>query len=154
MAGRGPAPKDPTARRRNNAPARGEWQAAPGVGWQHGPVPPYPAGITHQAQIAWRTWFGAWYAAHWGPDAVPALRQLIKLYDQVERGKHVLAGELRLGMDTWGISPKGQQDRRWAPPKAAEAPAASTPEPGAASEAPVPISRYDHLRAGGQGGGA
>ena len=48
---------------------------------------------------------------------------------------HVRATEFRLGMDTFGISPKGQQDRRWLPPKAEdEAPAKS------------PSGRYAHLK--------
>lgn len=58
----------------------------------------------------------AWFAAHWGPEDLPGLSQLIRLYDQVERGDFVRCGELRLGMDTYGITPKGQQDRHWAKP--------------------------------------
>jgi hypothetical protein len=42
------------------------------------------------------------------------------LYDQVERGEFQRANELRLQMDTYGITPKGQQDRRWKPPKVDE----------------------------------
>lgn len=150
MAGHGPAPKDPTARRRANAPARGEWAAAPGEGWQHGPVPPCPAGVTKPTQDAWRTWFTSWYAAHWSPADLPQLRQLAHIFDAVARGDYVRATELRLWLDTWGISPKGQQDRRWVAPKPAEeAPAASSAAGPNAQEAPVPISRYEHLRAGG-----
>jgi hypothetical protein len=65
---------------------------------------------------AWNTWMRSWYAAHWTPDDLPALRQLARLYDQVERGEYQRAGELRLWSDTYGITPKGQQDRRWLPP--------------------------------------
>jgi hypothetical protein len=61
---------------------------------------------------------GSWFASHWGPEDLPALRQLIRLYDQVERGEFQRHGELRIAMDTFGITPKGQQDRRWQPPKA------------------------------------
>lgn len=71
---------------------------------------------------AWQTWFRAWFAAHWSPEDLPGLRQVIRLYDQVERGEFQRATELRLSMDTYGISPKGQQDRRWTRPKANEAP--------------------------------
>jgi hypothetical protein len=60
----------------------------------------------------------AWFAAHWTPADLPALRQLVRLYDEVERNEFQRAGELRLQMDTYGITPKGQQDRRWAPPAA------------------------------------
>lgn len=69
---------------------------------------------------AWATWFGAWFAAHWSPVDVPGLRQIIRLYDQVERGEFQRANELRLQMDTYGITPKGQQDRRWAKPEQVE----------------------------------
>lgn len=62
----------------------------------------------------------SWFAAHWTPSDLPGLRQLIRIYDQVERGEFQRANELRLQMDTYGITPKGQQDRRWAPPKSQE----------------------------------
>jgi hypothetical protein len=114
MAGRGPAPK--TARRRVNEPGRGDWQPVEGVGWQHGASPAVPDGLMEASREAWSTWMGAWFAAHWTPADLPGLRQLIRLYDQVERGEFQRAGELRLQMDTYGITPKGQQDRRWRPP--------------------------------------
>lgn len=147
MAGKGPPPKDPEARRGRAKPVRGDWQPSPGVGWQHGAIPPFPRGITTQSQHAWRTWFTAWYAAHWTPSDLPSLRQLVRLYDAVERGDLVRATELRLAQDTWGITPKGQQDRRWSPPKPAD-----TPVQGAAP-AEAPGSRYGHLRSvqGGAG---
>lgn len=95
-----------------------------------------PASVT-----AWRTWFAAWFASHWAVDDLPALRQLIRLYDQVERGEFQRAGELRLQMDTYGITPKGQQDRRWARPDDSEVPP-SQPQP----QAPAADGPYAHLR--------
>jgi hypothetical protein len=74
---------------------------------------------------AWGAWTASWFASHWGPEDVPALRQVIRLYDQVERGQFRFLGELRLQMDTYGITPKGQQDRRWTRPSGG---AASEPE--------------------------
>lgn len=65
---------------------------------------------------------GAWFAAFWKPEDLPGLRQLIRLYDEVERGEFQRASELRLQMDTYGITPKGQQDRRWRPPASDPAP--------------------------------
>jgi hypothetical protein len=62
---------------------------------------------------------------------------VIRLYDRVERGEYQRATELRLYMDTYGITPKGQQDRRWKPPNDGALAAASTTEPGGA---------YGHLR--------
>jgi len=91
---------------------------------------------------AWNTWLKAWWAAHWSPDDLPALRQLIRLYDQFERGEFQRAGELRMGMDNYGISPKGQQDRRWIRPEPEEA-APSSPPRGKRRAA---ADQYAHLR--------
>jgi hypothetical protein len=123
MAGRGRAPKDNEQRRNHHAPQRGEWTPAAGVGWQYGDAPEPPDGLMAASAEAWQVWMGAWFAAHWTPDDLPGLRTLIRIYDQVERGEFQRANELRLQMDTYGITPKGQQDRRWAPP-AEEKPAA------------------------------
>jgi hypothetical protein len=90
---------------------------------------------------AWTVWLNAWWAAHWTPDDLPALRQLIRVYDQVERGEFQRAGELRLSMDTYGITPKGQQDRRWARP--AEEAQPSSPPRGKPAKAG---DHYAHLR--------
>jgi hypothetical protein len=76
-----------------------------------------PDGLMPASQEAWTVWMAAWFAAQWTPDDLPGLRQLIRLYDQVERGEFQRAAELRLQMDTYGITPKGQQDRRWTRPK-------------------------------------
>jgi hypothetical protein len=140
MPGRGPAPK---AQRRNQAdvPIRGEYVAVPGSGWQHGDIPPCPSGMLKPTRDAWDTWMRAWCAAHWTPSDLPGLRKVIQLYDQTERGEFVRSAELRMAMDNYGITPKGQQDRRWQPPKGIEQP---TEEP-----APQPGSRFAHLRAVG-----
>jgi hypothetical protein len=135
MAGRGPAPK--ATRRRANAPSRGEWAPTPGTGWQHGDPPAPPTGLLKASRDAWATWMHAWFAAHWTPEDLPALRQAIRIYDQVERGEFVRAGELRLWLDTLGISPKGWQDRRWSPLAA---------DPVEAPSSQTKPSRYSHLR--------
>ena len=141
MAGRGPAPKPTEQRRRRNAAARGEWTATPGLGWQSGPVPAPPDGLMPATIAAWTTWMQSWVAAHWTPTDLPGLRQLVRLYDQVERGEYVRMTELRLLMDTYGITPKGQQDRRWVPPKADADPVAPDAPGG---------KLYGHLRAVGE----
>lgn len=87
---------------------------------------------------AWSVWMGSWFAAHWTPDDLPGLRRVILLYDQIERGEFQRSAELRMLMDNYGITPKGQQDRRWAPPKEEEKPVTTGPKKA---------SRYDHLRA-------
>lgn len=136
MAGTGRTPKDPSARVHRGRPQRGDYVTAVGVGWQHGRRPAAPAGLLEPSRRAWSTWMDAWFAAHWTPADVPALRQLIRLYDQVERGDFVRAPELRLWLDTMGVTPKGQQDRRWRPPATSAEPAASSGTSG----------QYRHLR--------
>jgi hypothetical protein len=118
-------PKDPSQRRRRNEPERGEIKHATDRGWQHGAVPAAPPKLLKASVEAWNVWFGAWFAFFWTPEDVPGLRHLVRLYDQVERGEFHRAGELRLEMDGYGITPKGQQDRRWRPPKDAVEPAVS-----------------------------
>lgn len=116
MAGRGAAPKPASVRRNTTDPVRGEWKPAAGVGWQHGEMPAPPDGLLKVSRDAWETWMTAWFAAHWTPADLPMLQSLVRLFDQVQRGEFQRAGELRLQCDTYGITPKGQQDRRWAPP--------------------------------------
>lgn len=116
MAGRGRPPKQARQNPRD-VPTRGDWSNAASVGWQHGDTPKSPDGLMAATVEAWQTWMDAWFAAHWSPSDLPGLRQLIRIYDQVERGEFQRANELRLQMDTYGITPKGQQDRRWAQPK-------------------------------------
>lgn len=118
MAGRGAAPKED--RRRRNTPERGEWRPTEDVGWQHGEIPTPPDGLKAETLRAWETWMRSWFAAHWTPDDLPGLETTILLYDQVRRGEYQRATELRLSMDNYGITPKGQQDRRWQRPKPPE----------------------------------
>lgn len=129
----GPAPAE--NRRRRNAPARGDWQPAVGEGWQHGDAPKPPSGLLKASREAWTVWMASWFAAFWTPSDLPGLRQVIRLYDQVERGEFQRSTELRLMMDTFGITPKGQQDRRWKPPV--------NEEPRAQPQA---SKRYGHLK--------
>lgn len=135
MPGRGPAPKEDSARARANAPER-PWQTATGVGWQHGKTPAAPTGLMPASREAWKTWMASWFAAYWTPADLPGLRMVIRLYDEVERGEFQRSSELRISMDTYGITPKGQQDRRWKPP------VESKPE-----GRPAAGGRYSHLRA-------
>jgi len=67
---------------------------------------------------------------------VPGLRVIILLFDQVQRGNYHRAAELRLYMDTYGLTPKGAQDRRWQPPNEEESVHPSIAKP----------REYAHLR--------
>lgn len=132
---RGRPPLEPEQRKNPRSKPDRNWTQAPSRGWQHGDVPECPEGLMPASQNAWAVWLTAWFAAFWSPDDLPGLRTLIRVYDQVERGEFQRAAELRLQMDTYGITPKGQQDRRWKP--------AVEDEPG---KLVGRISRYDHLR--------
>lgn len=134
----GPAPAQ--QRRRRNVPARGDWKRSAKVGWQHGEIPSPGGRLRKATRAAWDTWFRAWFAAHWTPDDLPGLRLVARLYNAVEGGDLARAAELRLEMDGYGITPKGQQDRRWSPPSADEVDAEMAP---AADEAAGP---YGHLK--------
>jgi hypothetical protein len=126
MPGNGPAPK--VFRARRTAPARGDWKRSPEGGWQ-GKLPEPPSGLLEVSTATWETWFKAWWAAHWTTDDLPGLRLVIRIYDRVARGDVRRLGELRQLMDSYGITPKGQQDRRWLRPEPSVAP--STYRPGA-----------------------
>lgn len=114
MGGKGPAPD--LYRSRRSSPARGDWKPLPDAGWQ-GETPPAPEGLLEVSRSTWQTWFKAWWAAHWTTDDLPGLRLVIRLYDRVARGDVRRLGELRQLMDSYGITPKGQQDRRWLRPE-------------------------------------
>ena len=134
MPGHGPAPKP--ERRRANAPTRGEWQAAPGTGWQHGAIPRPPNGLGRVAKAAWQEWFGAWVASFWRPEDVHAIRTMALLYDSMlDKPSATTAGQLGQYFDRFGLTPKGLQDRRWHPP-----------ENVTQTEAPVRPSSRDRLR--------
>jgi hypothetical protein len=84
MPGYGRAPDEDRVRRA--APARGDWRAPEGVGWQHGEIPKPLAGLLKVSRDAWDVWMASWVAAFWTPDDLPGLRVVVRLYDQVERG--------------------------------------------------------------------
>lgn len=74
-----------------------------------------------------------------GTADLPVLRQIVRLFDEVESGRATAAlrTELRLLLDTYGATPKGAQDRRWLKPKSA-GPVPAPPTVGA--------TPYAHLR--------
>lgn len=113
----GPPPDDNRVRRA--APDR-PWRYATAPGWQHGRTPPPPNDLTDAALDAWHAWFTSWWAAFWSPADVPGLRQVVRLLDEVERGRFVRAAELRQAMDGFGLTPKGRQSLRWRPPQDAD----------------------------------
>lgn len=161
MAGRGRPPAKGAPRNRT-ARQRGEWKATPGIGWQHEAIPDPPAGLLARSVRQWDVWFRSWYAANWGPENLPQLELTIQYWDEVQRSladpfleadgikggtvyyrKPRPMTELRQHMDSLGITPKGQQDRRW------EKPAEATQEPasGTTGADVDPREAFGHLRA-------
>lgn len=128
------------SRTRRTPPVRGDWVHAPAPCWRHGPVPPPPDGISEGATQAWNVWFSSWPSSFWTPGDLPGLWILVRMYDRARSDKPGKAGaatEWRLLADNYGLTPKGQQDRRWLPPLEAEqqtTPARTRP------------SNYQHLR--------
>ncbi len=135
MGGRGFPPKDPSQRRTRHVPRRGDWQNAPGERWRFGPIPKAPEGLGVRTRAAWRRWFTSWPAAFWTPDDLPQLEIMALLHDAVARGVLVRAGELRLWLNSYGLTISGQVDRRWLAPS--DAPVIAEREP----------SPYRHLHA-------
>lgn len=87
---------------------------------------------------------GSWFAAFWTPADLPGLRLVIGQFDAVKRGQakaNDVTTLVRL-MDTYGITPSGQQARRWSAPKAEDV---TPPAPGDAAG-----RLYGHLRAVGE----
>lgn len=140
MAGRGPAPKPPEARRNRTPPARGEWVDLPAV---EAPVlPALPEGEWHPRTVAM---YSAWSldpaATQFGPAEVAAVLELAYLLDAHVCGdREAKAAEVRLRMDGLGLSAKGKRDLRWRAPT-------ETAAQQAESAAPSKGTRRRHLRA-------
>src|SRR4051812_29602688 len=106
--GRGPAPKDPSQRRRYNQPARSEWVELKPL---ERPVLPHAGrGWGVNARRAWRAWSMDPVTTQWGPADVFAAQELCRLYDRLA------PAEWRQRADALGLSPKGKRDLRWRTP--------------------------------------
>ena len=106
---RGSKPLPPGASTRQRA----EWHITEG-GWKH-PLPD-PPDVTAVGLAAWSAWFESWWAANWTLEDLPALRLTCEQFDMAARGSVDVTKLIPL-LDRYGITPKGRQDLRWAPPK-------------------------------------
>jgi hypothetical protein len=86
---------------------------------------------------AWRSWFEGWWASFWCEGDLPGLHMVAFVHNAVMTGDARMAGELRLQMDGYGLTPRGRLSLRWAPPKS------GNPEAPADTADPSP---YSHLR--------
>lgn len=119
-AGRKPKPPGQTVHRN---PVTHPWQHTDRPGWQHGDpadrrrkYPAAPEGLMPDAVAAWDAWFRSWWAGNWHAEDLPQLVLVIRTFDEVLRG-HLDVGKLTPLLDRYGVTPKGRQDLRWAPPK-------------------------------------
>lgn len=114
-----PGPSNPRSKRTH------DWNHAKPGGWPHGKRPTTPKGLMPETAKAWRAWFDGWWASFYVPEDVPQLTIMAHLYDAVIRGDVGSMTKLQPMLDRYGITPKGRQDLRWAPPKGDDAAAAA-----------------------------
>lgn len=139
MAGTGPAPKDPAQRRRRNAPTRGEWIDIPAESGIKPPALPKRARGTGawsgSTRAAWNAWWRDGAATQWTSADKPAVAQLARLFEELERGELRLAGEVRLRLDGLGLTATGKKNLRW-----------RILDENAQAELPTGVSRLDDRR--------
>lgn len=104
MAGRGPAPKDPSQRRRYNQPARGEWVDLEPLA---APILPEAGDWSGRVKRLWDAWREDPVTSQYGPADLAAVWDLA---DQFE-GLSETTQTARL--DRLGLTPKGKRDLRW-----------------------------------------
>ncbi len=110
----GPKPAPPGQSKRPDN-QRHAWNHAADGGWQHGKRPVSPSGLTAAGKRAWAAWFDSWHAAFWGPEDLPILELAVRTFDGV-LGGHIDISKFIPIADRCGLTPKGRQDLRWAPP--------------------------------------
>ena len=113
---RGPAPKDPSARRRRNQPTRGEWTILDRPPVKAPPLPrPSPkGGFSAPAKAEWGRWWASPMAAMWDASDRGMVELLLRMIDAAwEHPQAASATQIRLFRDGLGLSPKGRRDLRW-----------------------------------------
>lgn len=111
----GPAPKDPSQRRRRNAPARGEWVDLPEL--TKPVLPELPEGDwSKRTQEAWALWRSDPATSQYSSAGIAQAINLLHLFEGWVRGDEKYS-EVRLTMDGLGLTPKGKRDLRWRAPQ-------------------------------------
>lgn len=120
MSGKGPAPKQASARRRSNDPVRGEWVILDRPRLKKPPVLPQPypkGGYSVQAKAEWSEWWLSPVAPMWDSADQGSVRMLLRMVDEWwDNPTAAMASQIRQFKDTLGLTPKGRQDRRWVLP--------------------------------------
>lgn len=125
MAGRGRAPQE--NRRRRNVPARGEWVDLDPL--EQSVLPELPEGEWRPETVAmWEAWRMDPVSAEWSPADVAFALDTIRLHNVMLNASG--ANEVRLRMDSLGLTPKGKRDLRWRISKAEPELAEVKPMPG------------------------
>ena len=124
MAGRGRAPQE--NRRRRNVPMRGEWVDLEPL--EQPVLFELPEGEWRPATVAtWEAWRNDPVTAQWSPADIGFAFDTICLHNTMNASG---ASEVRLRMDSLGLTPKGKRDLRWRLPKAEPEVAEVKPMPG------------------------
>jgi hypothetical protein len=113
MAGNGPAPKPKDQRVNNHAPSRGEWVDLYPL--EKSVLPDLPERAEDEswsaaAIAAWRAWREDPVTSQYSPADIAYAIDAIRLYEVMTPSR---ANEVRLRMDSLGLTPKGKRDLRW-----------------------------------------
>ena len=113
MAGHGPAPR--LNRSRRGAPARGDWTKLRPLRERVLPdldefdVPDDREAWPRRTRLLWEAWAEALVTAVWTPDDIALAVDSVYLHATAPTSK---AAELRLRMESLGLTPKGRRDGR------------------------------------------
>lgn len=137
MAGRGPAPKDPSRRARRNADA----QSQTVLRFEQMEPPDLPPVLAADPPVAlwWETWRASPQAEHFGSTDWLFLMETAYLVAAFHEGDLKLAGEIRIRVAKFGATPEDRARLRMTFAQADEADAKRAP--GASARA-----RYADLR--------
>lgn len=104
MAGRGPAPKDPSQRARRNKPAGPELRV---IHTEASPQPPLPDGDWHPQTVEWwAMWRDSPLAPEFTANDWSELLDTALIHSDYWHGDRKLAGELRLRVAKFGATPE------------------------------------------------
>lgn len=129
MAGRGPAPKQ--SRHRRKAPVRGDWvRLVPLVGCHLPSLDEFEAPVNYESEnraafwptrtkLMWESWQEDPVTATWNKSDLAFAVDTIYLHAQAAQGK---SSEIRIRMESLGLTPKGRADRRFLLPDEEEPP--------------------------------
>lgn len=104
MAGRGPAPKDPSQRARRNKPSGPELRV---IETEPAPQPPLPGGDWHPQTVAWwAMWRDSPLAPEFTANDWSELMDTAVIHSDFWGGARGLAAELRLRVAKFGATPE------------------------------------------------